>query len=360
MAVNVDTVAGTYRRLRATRVLTTARAGAPFAAFLVLSGAFLLLSSPFDLYIGNLCLLASIAALGLNLLTGTAGQLSIGSAALLAVGAYTSVPLSHHVGFLASVFGGGIAAATVGIIVGFPSLRLRGLYLVFSTLALQYVASFAFQQLQTSQNAISGYSPAAASIAGLVLNSDRKWFVILAITLFLACTSATSLMRGRPGRAWRSIRDHDVAAAVIGVNVTVAKLSAFLVSSFIIGCAGALGAFYLQNVSYETYSLDLAISYVAMIIIGGLGSVWGSVAGAAVVTALPYLVQNVGTIVLGSTSALIVNNLAALDITTYSVIVIAFLLFEPGGLAVISRRLRGLAGHITSLPALGIRAGGRR
>lgn len=332
----------------------------PFAVLLALAMLIWAFGSDYYLYIGDLCLLAAIAALGLNLLTGTAGQLSIGSAAMLAIGAFAAVPCASAIGFLPSVLAGGVAAAFAGLLIGFPSLRLRGMYLVFSTLALQYIVAFGFQQLETKTNNIAGYTLPYVGIAGMDIDTDRRWFLFLTIVVLLACLVATAMIRGRPGRAWRSIRDHDVAAAVIGVNVSGGKLSAFVISSFFIGCSGALSGFFLQSVSYESYTLDVAVSFVAMIIIGGLGSVWGSIAGAVVVTGLPYVIRNVASSALGSDSGLVRTHLAAVNVSVYAVIVIAFLLFIPSGLAGVSAVMRRIPTPPVSLPALGMKRRGRR
>lgn len=336
------------------------RSAAPFVVLVLVALILWAAGSDYYLYIADLSLLSAIAAVGLNLLTGTAGQLSIGTAALLAVGAFTAVPCAPQIGFLPSVLAGGLAAAGVGLVIGFPSLRLRGMYLVFSTLALQYIVSFAFQELETKSNHIAGYTLPYVTVAGIDIDTDRRWFVFLTVAVALACLIATGLVRGRPGRAWRSIRDHDVAAAVIGVNVRGGKLSAFVISSFFVGCSGALTGFFLQNVSYESYTLDLAVSFVAMIIIGGLGSVWGSIAGAVVVTALPYVIRTVATNVLGSGSTLVRTHLAALNVSVYAALVIAFLLFMPAGLAGLGSLVRGLPSRPLALPALGMKRRSRR
>lgn len=308
------------------------------AAAAVIFGA---LAPDYYLSIGDLALIAAVGAIGLNLLTGYAGQLSVGNAALLAIGAFTAVGVGSHAGLLVAVLAGGMSGAVVGILVGFPSLRLRGLYLVLSTLALQFVVAFAFEQYQTSTNAVAGYELPTGNVGPLLLGSDRAWWWLLLVVCALAVLVASSLGRGRPGRAWRALKGQEVAAAVMGINVTAQKLVAFAVSSFFVGAAGALGAFYARHVSYETFTLDLAVSYVAMIIIGGLGSVSGSVAGAVVVTALPFAISRAGGAWFsGTTGQLIQQNLSAVEGGVYGLIVIAFLLFEPRGLAALAQRAR--------------------
>jgi branched-chain amino acid transport system permease protein len=149
------------------------------------------------------------------------------------------------------------------------------------------------------------------------------------------------LVTGKPGRAWVAIREHDVAAALVGVDVTRYKLLAFITSSFLIGIAGALSAYYTRTVSYETYTLDLAIAYVAMVIIGGLASVWGSVVGAFIVTLLPLMISTLWQ-TYGPTTGVgefLLRNLPYLEAMAYGFLVLAFLYFEPRGIAGLTRRL---------------------
>lgn len=315
-----------------------ARVGVGVAAVVVVS-AYGLSANPFYLNIGDLCLIAMIGAIGLNLLTGYAGQVSVGSAPLLAIGAFTAAGTVHTAGFVVSLLAGGVAAALTGLLVGFPSLRLRGLYLVFSTLALLVVVQFAFQELQTDTGALGGYSLGTPTVATLQIASLRSWFVVLVVSVLIATAAAVGITGGKLGRAWQAVKGHDIAAGVMGIDVRREKIRAFVVSSFFIGVAGALGAFFLGQVSYGSYGLELSVSYIAMIIVGGLGSIAGSMIGAIIVTALPFVISNIGTSISGSGSGFLQTNLASVETGVYAVIVIAFLMFEPTGVAGLIKRV---------------------
>lgn len=316
----------------------TARVGVGAATVVVLC-AYGLGANAFYLNIGDLCLIAMIGAIGLNLLTGYAGQVSVGSAPLLAIGAFTAAGTVHTAGFVVSLLAGGVAAALTGLLVGFPSLRLRGLYLVFSTLALLVVVQFAFQQLQTDTGALGGYSLGTPTVATLHIVSLRSWYVVLVVAVLFVSAAAVGITSGKLGRAWQAVRGHDIAAGVMGIDVRREKMRAFVVSSFFIGLGGALGAFFLGQVSYGSYGLDLSVSYIAMIIVGGLGSIAGSVIGAIIVTALPFVISNIGTSISGSGAGFLQTNLASVETGVYALIVIAFLMFEPAGVAGLIKRV---------------------
>ena len=295
------------------------------------------------LYVGDAALVAAIAAIGLNVLTGTAGQVSIGNAAFLGVGAYTGVLLGAHLPFLLLLLIGGVAAAIVGLAIGLPSLRLRGLYLVFSTLALQFIASFAFTQYDSSTNAIAGHQIAAPSIFGLQIISEEQWYVFLLIAVVLIVLVVRGVLTGRPGRAWDAIRANEASAAIIGVDVRRTKLNAFVFSSFIVGVCGVITAYFVQNVSGDYFTLDLAVSYVAMILIGGLGSIGGAIAGAVVVTLLPTITTTISSDVFNSSSStgFVQSNLSVINSGIYGLLILIFMFTEPRGLAGLAQRLDG-------------------
>ena len=307
----------------------------------VVALAVLFRASSYDIYVANLAILAAVAALGLNLLTGYTGQVSVGNAAFLAIGAYTAVAVMARAGFILGVAAAALATAAAGFVVGFPSLRLRGLYLVLSTLALQFIVAFAFEKYQTQSGAIAGYTLGATALGPMHLDSDRAWYVLLVVVLAMATYVAWSLVRSKPGRAWIAIREHDVEAAVIGVDVTRYKLLAFVISSGFVGVAGALAAAYTKHVSYEAYTLDLAVAYVAMIIIGGLASIVGSIIGAAIVTVLPFLITNAANSWFAGAAAgsFVQRNLPFINASTYALLVLVFLMFEPRGLVGLPARV---------------------
>jgi branched-chain amino acid transport system permease protein len=293
------------------------------------------------LYVGDAALIAAVGAVGLNVLTGSAGLVSIGNAAFIGLGAYTVVLLQNHLPFLVVVLCGGVVAAIVGLVIGIPSLRLRGLYLVFSTLALQFTASYVFTQYDSNTNAISGHNINVPKIGSFAIDSDRKWYFFLIIVLVLVTVVVRSVLRGRPGRAWDAIRANEASAAIMGVDVRRTKLTAFVFSSFIVGICGGITAYFVQNVSGDYFTLDMAVSYVAMILIGGLGSIGGGIAGAFIVTALPTLTTTISSDLFnaGSSTGFIQKNLSAIDSGVYGLLILVFLFTEPAGIAGLARRL---------------------
>ena len=295
--------------------------------------------SDYQIYDADLTVLAAIGALGLNLITGYAGQASIGTAAFLAIGAFTAAGVQHQVGFVGGVVAGGLAAALAGFIVGVPSLRMRGLYLIITTLVFQYIVQDGLEIIQDKQGALAGYSLVLPSIGGLQVVSPRSWFVLLIIVLALCALVVKFLTSSKPGRAWAMIRESELAAAVAGIEVARYKISAFVISSAMTGVAGALGAFFIGQISYDQYSLDLAIGYVAMIIIGGTGSILGSVIGAIVITDIPFVLQSAGANTSGT--GFLSRNLSWVELAINAVLLIVFLLVEPRGLVHLGIRLRG-------------------
>jgi len=305
------------------------------AAFCVLIAT----ASGFWLLVLNQCLIAAIGSLGLNLLTGYAGQVSVGNAAFLAIGGFAAVAVAPYAGFPGSIVAGCIACGIVGFIVGLPALRLRGIYLAISTLALQYIVVFAFQKIQLGGSAVSGYSLDYPSLGLVVLDADMKWAIALLVALAFCVYLCACLVRSRPGRAWAAVREHDIAAAMVGIDVRRYKLLAFIISSMIIGGSGVLRSYYNGHITYEEFTLDLTVSYVAMIIVGGMASISGSIIGAFLITGLPFVVQNVATeLFAASSSSFLLRNLSLINITIYSVIVMIFLMFEPRGIAELLRR----------------------
>jgi len=298
----------------------------------------------FYLRIVDLVLFAILGAQALNLLTGIAGQISLGNAAFLAIGAASAAVLGGqaHLPFLVVVFGGGIVAALVGLAVGIPALRLRGLYLVIATLALHYIVIYVIQRYQTAQAGARGFVIPVAAIAGHPITTNRQWYVVFLISAVLVTLAFTNLLRGVFGRAWLAVGRRDVLAEVVGIDVARYKVLAFVVSAFVIGIQGALYAYFFRVVDVESFTLDIAIQYVAMVIIGGLGSILGSVIGATFVVALPYVVQNlVARAPAGIPGMTAINrHVFDIEVVLYGLSIVLFLLLEPRGLADVWVRLR--------------------
>lgn len=279
-------------------------------------------------------LILSLAALGLNILTGYAGQVSLGSAAFMAVGAFASynfVLRVPEIPLLVAFILGGLCAAVVGIVFGLPSLRVRGFYLAASTLATQFFVVWALTKVRwfTNYSSSGVITAQKMEIFGVTFDTpSSKYLLVLAIVALLALL-AKNLVRSNIGRCWMAVRDMDVAAEVIGIRLMHTKLLAFAVSSFYCGVAGALYAYaYLGTVEPEAYSLDLSFRILFMVIIGGLGSILGSFLGAAFIVLLPT-VLNVIAHALGISTAVASH----LELMVFGALIIFFLIVEPHGLA---------------------------
>ena len=285
-------------------------------------------------------LIFSLAALGLNILTGYAGQLSLGTAAFMAVGAFAAYNFMLRVPgipVLVAFALAGVVAALVGILFGLPSLRIRGLYLVVATLAAQFFIVW----FLTRVGWITNYSTSGVITAQQVVilgyaftTPAAKYLLILSIVSLLAL-AAKNMARGNAGRSWMAVRDMDVAAEVIGIRLMRAKLLAFAVSSFYCGVAGALFAYlYLGTVEPEAFNLDLSFRILFMVIIGGVGTVMGSFLGAAFVTLLPVFLS-VTVRFLDNILGLHIaeSTISNLELIVFGGLIIFFLIVEPHGLA---------------------------
>jgi branched-chain amino acid transport system permease protein len=279
-------------------------------------------------------LIFSLAALGLNILTGYAGQLSLGTAAFMAVGAFASYNFVLRIPGLPILLAfvlGGLSAALVGIAFGLPSLRIRGFYLAASTLATQFFVVWCLTKIPYLTNYSSSGVITAQKIVimGVAFDTpDRKYLLVLGVVAVMALL-AKNMIRSNVGRSWMAVRDMDVAAEVIGFRLMRTKLLAFAVSSFYCGVAGALYAFaYLGTVEPEAYNLDLSFRILFMIIIGGVGSVLGSFMGAAFIVLLPVVLN-----VLAHAMALPTNVASNLELMVFGALIIFFLIVEPHGLA---------------------------
>lgn len=279
-------------------------------------------------------LIFALAALGLNILTGYAGQLSLGTAAFMAVGAFASynfVLRIPGIPILLAFALGGLCSAMVGIAFGLPSLRIRGFYLAASTLATQFFVVWCLTKIGWLTNYSSSGVITAQKIVILGYDFDTpasKYVLVLAIVAVMALL-AKNMIRSNVGRSWMAVRDMDMAAEVIGFRLMRTKLLAFAVSSFYCGVAGALYAFaYLGTVEPEAYNLDLSFKILFMIIIGGVGSVLGSFLGAAFIIILPIFLNIVAHGLSLPTS--VASNL---ELMVFGALIIFFLIVEPHGLA---------------------------
>lgn len=302
-------------------------------------------------------LIFSLAALGLNLLTGYAGQLSLGAAAFMAVGGFAAFNLTIRIPEIPLVVDfviAGLFAALAGIIFGLPSLRIKGFYLAVATLAAQFFFLWLFDTVEWFVNYDSAgvatapqrtlFGPVAETggvleflapinvvISGPRASPEAKYLVTLTFVTVLAL-AAKNIVRGEAGRAWMAIRDMDVAAEVIGIPLLRTKLVAFAVSSFYCGVAGALYAFtYAGNVEAEAYDLARSFQILFMIIIGGLGSILGSFLGAAFIVLLPVTLSVLAAAL--SEGPMLSDLKSNLELMIFGAAIVFFLVVEPRGLA---------------------------
>jgi branched-chain amino acid transport system permease protein len=293
---------------------------------------------PFLLDLANQVLLAVIGALALMLLTGFAGLISLGTAGLLGAGAYTVGMLVREIAapFWVTLPAAALLGAFLGLIFGLPSLRLRGLYLAISTLGLHFIVIYLGGEYEAREALSTGVIIDSPSIGSFSLTSAIGWYFVLLAFAALALLISVNLQRSRTGRAWRALHARDVVAGALGIDVQRFKLLAFMVSSTMTAVAGALFAYYRNFVSIDAFSLYLTVQYVAMIIIGGMGSISGALLGAGFVILFPYAIEAAAAFLPARFS----NMVFALNYAAFGVVMILFLLLEPAGLIGIWRRIR--------------------
>ncbi|GAB3051472.1 branched-chain amino acid ABC transporter permease [Sediminivirga luteola] len=301
------------------------------------------------LSIVNTALIAVVGAIGLNILVGYTGQISLGQGGFLAVGAYTSVILADRAGLPVplSIASAVIVTAVVGTFFGLPGLRLKGLYLAIATLASQQIILFIVRRWGWLTEGRGFVDVSRLEFLGFRIQREtfeQQWYWILLIIAILAVLVAVNLFRSGLGRSFMAVRDQDIAAAAIGVNVARAKLTAFAVSSGFVGLAGALTAHYTEVISWERFTLDVSILYLAMIIVGGLGSVAGSVYGAVFITFLPVVVRGFAEFA-GGFAPFLQAQLPAFQNAVFGLVIIVFLIIEPRGLNHIWTRIKDYFGY---------------
>ena len=307
-----------------------------FGSLALLTLPFIL--SVFWLHLANGCLIAAIGAVALNILTGNARLVSLGQAGFLGIGAFAAGLLqrSYNVPFPVALAAAAIAGGLVGMVIALLSLRLRALYVAVTTLVLHFAVTTFFSFVQAVFLDSSGIILPLPSLGFVELQTTKQWYYFLLVITTLVVLGALNVMRSFIGRRWIAVGEHDVAAEALGISVRGAKLSVFIATSAIVGFAGALSAYYVGTVSFESYNFGLAIAYLAMIIIGGVGSVLGSVLGAVFITLLPYVLDRLLFLVDLKIRA---SNLAGVHQIAFGALIVAFLLFEPRGLAEIWRRM---------------------
>lgn len=285
-------------------------------------------------------LIFSLAAVGVNILVGFCGQISLGSGAFMAVGAYAAYNFFVRIEgmpLLVALLLGGVSSMLFGMVFGLPSLRVKGLYLAVATLAAQFFADWMFLRIQwfTNNSPSGSVSVSNLQVFGLSLESPLAKYIFCLSLLVVIALLAKNLVRGAVGREWMAIRDMDVAAAVIGIRPMYAKLSAFAVSSFIVGVAGALWGFiYLGAWEPAAFSVDQSFRLLFMVIIGGMGSIMGSFFGAAFIVVLPIFLSQFLPALAGLFGFEISTaTVSHAELMVFGGLIVWFLIVEPHGLA---------------------------
>jgi branched-chain amino acid transport system permease protein len=301
------------------------------------------ISSTYTLYILNHVAIAAIAAIGLNLLIGYTGLISLGHGAFFGVGAYSTAILVSSLGspaWAAVLVGGGITAL-VGMVFGLPSARLKHLYLIIATLAGQFILQYLFVHWEGLTGGAEGIVLPDVTFLGLSVRNDLVFFFIVFSCLAVLTWTSVNIVRTRFGRAFVAIRDNDRAAEGMGIPVLRYKLLSFAISSFYAGFAGGLWALYIGSITPEPFTLSLSIEYIAMVIIGGLGSITGSIFGATFITLLNEGLSQLTTFAMNLEGfrnwALTIAPLREL---VFGAAIVAFIILEPRGLAEVWRIVR--------------------
>ena len=279
-------------------------------------------------YILNLIVINIIAAVGLNILTGFTGLVSLGHAAFMAIGAYTSALLTVKLGlaFWIALPASGFLAALIGFVVGLPSLRLTGIYLALATMAFGFITDEIILQWQSLTGGADGFSAIVPTILGLTFDSYKKYFFITFTSLAILLFAAKNLLRGGFGRTLMAIRDSETAAETMGINLGRSKTLAFTLSALYAGLAGSLYAHFILFISIDNFTLLDSIRYIVMIAVGGLGSLTGSVMGAVFITILPEIITFAKDYLPAA-----VRTASSLQAAVYGIILMLFIIYQPTG-----------------------------
>lgn len=308
----------------------------------VLMIAFLVFLFTFPLYLSNYWLgvfnfigISLIAVVGLNILIGYCGQLSIGHAGFIAVGAYTSAVLTNRfeMPFLVGLVAGGILSGLIGIVFGLPSIRVKGFYLAITTIAAQFIIIWVITHLEIT-GGFMGITVPLASIGGLVFRSESdKYFLIIGIAV-LCVFFTKNLARTKVGRAFIAVRDNDLAAEVMGINLLYYKLLAFFIGCFFAGIAGSLTAHWIGTINAEQFSFTESILYVGILVIGGLGTSIGPIFGVVFIRLLHEILNADIVPWLENTFTMLPAGFASgVTPMVFGLVIVLFLILEPHGLA---------------------------
>jgi len=294
------------------------------------------------LYLGNywlgVCNLIGITIItitGLNILTGYCGQLSIGHAGFMAVGAYTTAVLTNRLGlpFLAGLICSGFSAGLIGLIFGLPSVRVKGFYLAITTIAAQFIIIWVINHWSAVTGGFVGINVPPASIGGFVFKTEASQFYLIMVIVALCIFFAKNLARSRVGRAFIAVRDNDLAAEVMGINLLYYKLLAFFIGCFLAGIAGALFAHWTGYLNAEYFTLSDSILYIGMVIIGGLGTTIGPILGAILICILRERIMYISPVLESAFPTIPAGFTSGIAPMVFGLVIILFLILEPRGLA---------------------------
>ena len=312
-----------------------------FALLIAALAVFPLVGGAYFVYLACLLGIHLISAAGLNVMTGYTGLISLGHAAFMGVGCYT-VALAEKAGipFWLALPAAGFVAAATGLVFAIPSLRIKGLYFAVATLAAQFVLGFIFREWESVTGGVRGANVPAASVLGFQLNNDGRVYYLIVSLAVVLLAGARNLFRTRVGRAFIAIRDRDISAEVLGISLFRYKLLAFAIGSFYAGIAGGLWGYFFRVATPELFGLSLSVFYLAAIIVGGLGSILGTILGATFMTMVPELLRAMVSWAdaLGVPDANVF--LAPVRQVVFGLLIVGFLVFEPHGLAELWRRAR--------------------
>lgn len=324
-----------YDYARDMAILRTRTHWVLFIALLVVIFTAPLYLSNYWLGVANIIGITIIAVTGLNILIGYCGQLSIGHAGFMAVGAYTTAILTGKLGFpfLAGLICSGLSAGLIGLIFGLPSVRVKGFYLAITTIAAHFIIIWVINHWTSVTGGFIGISVPYASIGGIVFRSKASQFYLIIAVTVICILLAKNLVRGRVGRAFIAIRDNDLAAEVMGINLAYYKLLAFFIGCFFAGIAGALFAHWVGFMNAESFTLSDSILYIGMVIIGGLGTTLGPILGVIFVRLLQQGVIFISPILEKTLPTLPAGFTSGIGPMVFGLVIILFLILEPRGLA---------------------------
>jgi len=308
----------------------------------LLFGIIPFISSSYVLYVLNIIGIYSISAVGLNLLVGYTGQISLGHGAFFGVGAYSAAILATRLGFpfWSAVICAGIITSAVGMIFGLPSSRLKHLYLLIATLAGQFIIEYILLEWEGLTGGAMGIVVSGATLFGIDLGNDRAFYYVIFVCFTVLTWIAVNITRTRYGRAFVAIRDNDRAAEGMGIPVFAYKLLSFAISSFYAGIGGALFAYYMMSITPEPFNLWLSIEFIAMIIIGGLGNIPGSIFGTIFIVTLNEILSHITEYFMNVGATGVAITIAPLREFVFGLAIVLFIIYEPKGIAEVWRIIR--------------------